>query len=239
MDRRIVKKGKDWHFEPLAGDSRDECVATAITEAKALGDTITLHFNENVMKITGDTDPVQLEKERKEESRKKWDAYTKTAAYQKAQAREKAEHARDQKRIDDLMASLDGALAKGIGAAVSWMKDYSAVAEDGTLRTDNALVLKKVLAAGYKSNAHTDRTPEALEADYAAAGEYIMGQCISCMEDGFPPHPIAGMFADRMEKIKAVKSFPVLHTIKLNGKAPPPDTISLVKPIKFKPSAGG
>ena len=239
MDPRIVKRGKEWHFEPHGGNNRDECVATAIKEAKILGEPITLHFNENVLKITGDTDPVELEKERKEQSRKKWEAYKQTPAYKAEKAREAAQNARNQKKIDDLMASLDEALAKGIGAAVGWMKDYSAVAEDNRLKTDNALVLKKVLAAGYKANAHTDRTPEALEADYAAAGEYIMGQCVACMQHGFPPHPIAGMFADRMEKIKAVKSFPVLHTIKLNGKAPPPDTISLVKPIKFKPSAGG
>lgn len=239
MDPRIVKKGKDWHFEPIGGDDRDECVATAITEAKALGAPITLHFNENVMKITGDTDPVQLEKERKEESRKKWDAYTKTAAYKKEQARKAAQHARDQKKIDDLMASLDGVLARGIGASVGWMKDYSAVAEDGTLRTDNALVLKKVLAAGYVKNAHVGRPEGALDGDYKAMGEYIMGQAISSMEKGYPPHPIAGMFADDFVRIKNVKCFPVMHVIKLNGKAPPPDTINLIPQIKFKPPAGG
>lgn len=239
MDQRIVKKGKEWHFEPDCGDSRDECVATAIKEAKLLGEPITLHFNENVLKITGDTDPVALEKERQEQSRKHWEAYKQTPAYKAEKAREAAQNARNQKKIDDLMASLDGALSKGIGATVGWMKDYSAVADDRRLKTDNKLVLKKVLAAGYQANAHVGRAPEALEADYAAAGEYIMGQCIDCMEKGYAPHPIAGMFADRMEKIKAVKSFPVLHTIKLNGKAPPPDTITLVKPIKFKHSAGG
>jgi hypothetical protein len=239
MDPRIVKKGKQWHFEPLCGNDRDECVATAITEAKALGEPITLHFNENVLKITGDTDPVQLEQERREQSRKIWAARRQSPAYKAQQAREAAAHVRDQKKIDDLMASLDGALAKGIGAAVGWMKDYSAVAEDGTLKTDHGLVLKKVLAAGYQSNAHVDRPEGALDGDYKAMGEYIMGQCIKSMEKGYPPHPVAGMFADKMAEIKKVKSFPVMHTIKLNGKAPPPDTINLVPQIKFKPPAGG
>ncbi|MEZ0262543.1 MAG: hypothetical protein ACAH80_16180 [Alphaproteobacteria bacterium] len=238
MDPRIVKKKKERHFEPQCGDGIDECIATSIKEAKALGEPITLHFNDNVLKITGESKAAAVKKEKDEQSRKRWEAYKKTPAYAKAQAREKAERERDQKKIDELMASLDGALAKGIGAAVGWMKDYAAVADNITLKTDHGTVLKKVLAAGYKEDAHVGEH-EKLKENYAAAGEYIMGQAIACMKEGFAPHPITGKFAAEFARIRAVKTFPVMHTIKLNGKAPPPDTINLVPQIKFKPPACG
>jgi hypothetical protein len=237
MDKRIIKKGNEYHMEPWGGDNFSECARVAVQEAKALGETVILHFNSAALKVTGSSNPAALEKEYHDELDRSYKAYQASPAGRAAEARRIAENARDQKKIDDLVKNqLDGALAKGIGATVMWLKDYALVADNMNLKTYRSDVLGKLKGAGFKNNAHVGRKD--LETDYIGFGEYLVGQAINCMESGMPPHPAATeKFADQILAMET--KYKVMHPVKLNGKAPPPTgPIELLPKVKLKTKNG-
>lgn len=85
-------------------------------------------------------------------------------------------------------------------ALVDWLVEYSNVADLTYVAKDYPAVLAALKAAGYSGNAHVGRPKEDFE-DPQVMAEYIVGQAISCMGSGMPPHP--GLTEKFAEKYRA------------------------------------
>lgn len=87
--------------------------------------------------------------------------------------------------IDGFMTRLDEAIVQGQDSVIGWLKDFLPLADYIMVKYDRGLILEKLRAAGYVTNACCNLTAE----DYktkAAAGKWLIGQVMNCYEQGAP-----------------------------------------------------
>lgn len=101
-------------------------------------------------------------------------------------------------------------------AVVEWIGAWERYATIHTFDGQKAaFVLQRLVDAGYKSDAHCmsdglsddDQKVYSLELmkDRRRCGEYLIGQAMSCLGMGMPPHPVYGSFLERWRTIPSAK----------------------------------
>ena len=116
-----------------------------------------------------------------------------------AEARRKQQIIDAQHRVDHLLNTLDASIQNGLDDTVLWLSRFSEVSDDCGVRYSTFDVSQKFVDAGYSENQHVGRPQEDFH-DRQTMGEYIVGQAISCLRNGMPPHPITTKFADQYFK---------------------------------------
>lgn len=121
--------------------------------------------------------------------------YEASDEYKQMVAQQKAENERDQAIIDGLLSTLDEAV-KDKDTLLRWLSDFAAVADNVNMNYPRQAINDTLKAAGYVANAFVGKKEE-IAANKDAEALYIIGQAISCMDSGMPPHPVLITFVKR------------------------------------------
>lgn len=188
-----MANSKEMTYEPRAGENFDYSAKEAIRLAAANDATVQFSFNGVSLKAEATTDPADLKKAFFKAMEDESKAYANSPQAKADAAREAAEVKNTQATLDKLASSLDGALAGGLTETIKWVKDYANNADDNRVNNHRQEVLGKLKAAGFKANEYTG--DKFVKGNKEILGRYILGQVVSNMEGGMPPHPIASKFA--------------------------------------------
>ncbi len=237
----IIKDNGEDAYQDFSAGTVYQVAADALEAACATGKTLTMLFNSARVKVTGkEANGKSVADMYFAECKRQQEEYENSPAGRAAAARWAAQLAAKQKIIDTLVDDkLENAIEHGVAGVIGWFKDYANEADNRFLKRRYDEILPKLKAAGYRKDAHVHDA--ATENDLRAKGLYIIGQCISCMEGGMPPHPgAAAKFIEEYEKLRKTKMIPVMRPVTLNGKTPPaPETvIPVMQKLKIRTPAG-
>ncbi len=184
------------NYDPVPGMSIEDAAADLATIVSKYGEPASMTFNE--IFVTADVGATA------ESIAGAWWAETNRRAQAwkespkgKAAAAERVEEIRTkQARVDELMA----ALPAGEAAWMEWVHEFAQVADDIGVHFDRGALADALERAGWVANAEVGRPREHFQTRPAVA-RYIMGQAISCLRAGMPPHPITLTFVERWRKL--------------------------------------
>lgn len=183
-------------YEPDVGMHITHAVDQALALATRLRSPVTFSFND--IPVT-----VQLG-DMRETILKNWEqafqqrivAYRQSEAGRQAARDAEIRRLRAQAATDELMAQLPDCL-NSLESAVRWCAKLSNAADHVGVYWEPGVAADALEMAGYKLNAHVGESRETLEASRQLLGEYLIGQAISCLRGGMPPHPVIATFAER------------------------------------------
>ena len=128
--------------------------------------------------------------------------YRKSKRYAEQERRRKQKLADDQQTVNHILNTLDASIANGLSDVVLWLSRFSEVADDCGLVYSEHEMAQKLTAAGYVNGQHCGR-PQSDFDNRQVLGEWIVGQAISALEHGLPPHPITQKFAEQYFNIRS------------------------------------
>ncbi len=109
-----------------------------------------------------------------------------------------------QKRIDDLMDVLPFISIENVDVLMMWIKDFVKDADDIAIRFDYDKIIRGLESMGYVEDFGVGESKEFFNMTRNMAG-WIVGQAISMLKGGMPPHPMLKKFVDDYFKIVAVE----------------------------------
>jgi len=127
-------------------------------------------------------------------------SYRKSKRGIEAARRRKQQIADKQQAVDHLINTLEASIANGLSDVVLWLSRFSEVADDVDVAYSEEIIIQALKSAGYVADQHVGRPKEDFT-NKQLLGEYIVGQAISCLEGGMPPHPITQTFAATFFKL--------------------------------------
>ncbi len=98
-----------------------------------------------------------------------------------------------QKCANELINSLPDVLAD-LDKLLSWLTAWMDATDDVGVKVDQVEVASK-LESVWKCNAHVGKDKSEFT-NKKVMGEYLVGQAISCMQNGMPPHPVLKKFVE-------------------------------------------
>lgn len=114
------------------------------------------------------------------------------------EAKERLKHS--QHECDRLLAQLESYDDHpATDKIVAWVAEFSEYADHIGVKYDMAALISKLEQFGYVANAHVAKSnrekKNVKNLSRQVMGEYIIGQAISCIKNGMPPHPVVMRFA--------------------------------------------
>ena len=106
-----------------------------------------------------------------------------------------------QRAVDSLVADLPEAAAS-IDATVQWLADFCQPANHIDVRHDMRKIFDTLAEADYTANFGVGNPPEWFSTR-GRVGRYIIGQGMSCLAKGLPPHGNTITFAEKYRAMKA------------------------------------
>lgn len=190
-------------FEPSPGTHIREACKEASAMAINKNSDVEFEFNGITITATPQSSPASLEAD--------WDA--KLAAEAKAY-RESPEYAAEQRRREDQVKTGQNAVncfMEGIEQVLAtcstddilkYFKPFVKVADDVGVNFDHNKLADLLEHFGYKDGMHVGKPQEAFD-DKETMAQYILGQVVSCLRRGMPPHPVTNSFIERYFAIPA------------------------------------
>lgn len=106
-----------------------------------------------------------------------------------------------QRKVDALMVGLPEALSD-MDATVQWLTGFCWPADHIDVTYDTEAILGALRGAGYVEGFGVGN-PAGWFSTKDRMGRYIIGQGMSCLADGMPPHGVTITFAERYRALKA------------------------------------
>jgi hypothetical protein len=164
--------------------------------ANAVGVRVKFEFNgATVVARPYVTNPDFLYKSWDIEMQRRRQDYLSSDEYRQYKAEQEANNKRDQAIIDGLLLTLPEAVNDRV-TLLKWLRDYTTVADNASLTTQLNNVNMTLKSAGYVAGAYVGQK-ELIDADKNVHADYIIGQAMSCMDSGLPPHPILISFVNK------------------------------------------
>lgn len=185
-------------YEPLGGTTINQACAEALAIANMSGHDVTFKFNDTelVAKPGGNSAAMVDEwKSARQIARAKWEASPEGIKY-KCEASERSAKAINE--TNDLLYTLSGVLRNGnLDELMTWLAKFAPASDhiDASKIYDKNALAKILEDAGYVSGEFVGQK-EQLN-NRANFGRYIVGQAISCLRAGVPPHPVTVDFVKR------------------------------------------
>lgn len=183
------------------GSSIDWCLKECEAKARSSGETVTLlNFNGVDVVVTPTTTAEEAEEAWRAGMAANAEKYRNSPEGKKSaqEAKERAENA--QLNVNRLLTQLDGYVDPSTSQIVAWVAEFSEHADHIAVKYSKTDLIAKLEGFGYVAGAHVAKTaPEKRAAKNwkrQTMGEYIIGQAISCLKSGMPPHPVMQKFAE-------------------------------------------
>jgi hypothetical protein len=194
-------------FEPACGCEITHACVKAQELARRTGLRVPFDFNGISAVASPAGDVVSLYDSWHAEMNRQREAYLASDEHKKYQAERQAEIEEKQSKLLGLVMILP-MIVKNREALIDWFYDFTDVSDDVAVDYDKARILTLVLDAGWVSCAWASSDPALheenkakIEADKQIRAEYIIGQCLHCLEKGMPPHPIVRRFIEEYRRV--------------------------------------
>jgi hypothetical protein len=188
-------------YEPYAGELIGNACQTAVTMANESNDTVKYNFNGIELFIPPGSNPSDIVNMYHDLSDKRYKNRESPKGIQAKKDRD-AEIKRNQATIDKLCQCQQNLLAtEDMAAIMAWLREFTDGADDNGVTFDKMAVYDAFIRNGYRLNAHVGRPREDFT-NKTVMAEYIIGQAMSCLASGMPPHPVALKFIDDYFSVK-------------------------------------
>lgn len=185
------------YFTPRLGSEIGDVLREALKFARHQQQTVTFDFNgETVLVQPGDRHAQLLDdwNERRHAAQR---AYVASRAYvQDEVARAEGTRAA-QERLNRLIDRVNDVARNGLRPALEWLVEFSRDADHTDVQIPHAR-LARTLATLAPADAHVGRTDLEEPGREEAAAEWAIGQAVSFLQRGVPPHPIIGYRAEQL-----------------------------------------
>jgi hypothetical protein len=183
-------------YDPPCGyHIRDAC-AEAVKMARTNGRNVAFSFNGVDLIAKPTTKPAALQRRFSAGMEANSKAYRESPEGIASAAARVKEIATKQWLHDTLVAGLPATLTQPEARIVEWVREFQDPADDIGVVRDFPAVIAAFESAGYKANDCTNLPRERYK-ERSIMGRYIIGQAISCMKSGLPPHQITHTFVEQ------------------------------------------
>lgn len=143
--------------------------------------------------------------------RKQWDHMVSASSARWRNSRKGREYlaerareiAQKQSEIDTLMAGVT--LTTNLDEILYWFEQFTPLADDISVSYDGAAIVQFLENNGYVENEGVGESKEHFK-NKVNLGRYIVGQCLSSLKIGMPPHPICVKFIEDYNNIEDEKA---------------------------------
>lgn len=188
-------------YQPRVGQHIDRACEEAVTFAKRCGKSQTFVFNEVTLTAFPDTEPAALAAKFSEEMDAAGVRWRESEEGKKAAANRREQVRQYQSTHDSLMLSLPSILSERRDALMRWMASFADVADDVDVVKDFPRAIALLEGAGYSASDALGLSKDEYKKP-AIMCAYIVGQALSCMKRGMPPHPVTIGFVEDYFKLK-------------------------------------
>jgi hypothetical protein len=183
-------------YRPHAGEHLIQAARWATALARSYRALVRFQFNDCTLVATPKKSPCTIAWEFDlacDRAHSKW----KNSAEGQRQLAARAEQIKARQQLADCLTSqLPDRIAGGLDALMEWVREVQPVADDIAVDYDAGQILQLLLEAGYKADRFVGQPRDSFNTR-ARLGGYIIGQVISALQKGMPPHPICLQFIDR------------------------------------------
>ena len=185
-------------YDPSAGMHISRACQGLAKAASAKVAAVAMTFN-NIRIVAQPNDaPEVLESRWQALGNERRRVYRQSDEYRRQQ-RERQERLQENQKL--VSAMMEHRRFETLESTLDWLEKFTPAADDIDVKFSLLELADALTAAGYvKSEFVGDQYRERLERDADAMGRYIVGQVISCLEHGMPPHPMATTFIERWRK---------------------------------------
>lgn len=181
----------------LAGDSITGTIQKAHKLAQQHNQPVHFDFNGETIWVTPQDTPQALLEAWEDRRDAEVRAHRASAAYVRNQT-ERAERARfNQEEINVLLPQLDDALAGGPFRVLEWLRDFIPLGDHVDVLIPTTRLAQK-LARLAPANTNVGRKDLLEPGNETDAALWVIGQAVSALEEGMPPHPMMGEWASRL-----------------------------------------
>jgi hypothetical protein len=184
------------HFHVSGGTHITSACEKATAMAKQNRAMVRFNFNETALFATPKKSPVTIEWEFQQATDRAGYRYRHSKAgrdFEAFLARQLAEH---QAKIQSLITVLPLAIVGGMDSLMTWVKKFTPAADYEGVFYPSYWIREQLETAGYESGKHVGQKPEWFTTRQRV-GEWILGQVLSSLEMGMPPHPVAVSFCEK------------------------------------------
>ena len=179
------------NYEPHAGESISHATEVACKMATDGNEPVEIVFNKVKLFVRPGANPDHICEIYSRECDERAEQYRNSDEGRAADARREAEVVAKQAAVDALLVTRS---FSSLRSTVEWFDKLTPLADDVRVRLPTEQLVAELEAVGYESNACCD-LPKERYTESKVMGVYIVGQVLSCMKKGMPPHPVTNKFA--------------------------------------------
>ncbi len=164
-----------------------------------------VEFEFNGIKVTAtpQSSPARLEADWDTKMAAEAKAYRESAAYAAEQERRTEQVKTSQNVVNCFMDGIEQVLATcSMNDILKYFIPFVNAADDCEVKFDHTKLADILEHFGYKDGMHVGKPQEAFN-DKETMAQYILGQAVSCLRRGIPPHPITNSFIEKYFAIPA------------------------------------
>lgn len=181
-------------YEAQAGQSITSAAREAIKLAGEHSQPVEFDFNGIPIVVEAGQDPKFVSDRYMRQIQKQAEDYEKSPEGLAYAAKRSKEIAVKQNRVGILIQRLSKPLS--LDEMMNWVKQFTDDADDTGVECNFKEVAKQIEALGYVANEHVGQKPEWFN-NRERMGRYIVGQCLTFMNKGMGPHPVAISFVNK------------------------------------------
>lgn len=194
-----MKTPESTTYEPLCGCYINDACKEAVAQATRINQNVSFLFNGVQLVATPNTIPADLEAEYSKQIHANADRYAASPEGQAAEVERKRRLISAQNRVDALMAKLNDVYTNE-RELMRWLGQFASSADHVGVKWDQKRLAKTLRKAGYKAgdacglNKSEYRKPRTM-------ARYVVGQVLSCLDHGMPPHPMTEDFVAKYMEV--------------------------------------
>lgn len=184
-------------FKPLLGTHiREACKEAA---ALAINKNSDVEFEFNGIKViaTPKSSPASLEADWNSQMEASRKAYKESPEYAAEQQRRAEAVKTSQNVVNCFMDGIEQVLVTcSTDDILKYVQPFVGASDDVDVSFDKAKLADLLEQYGYKDSMHVGKPKEAFD-DKETMAQYILGQVVTCLRSGMPPHPITNSFIEK------------------------------------------
>lgn len=188
-------------YTPSCGEHINTACREATRIARKNGLPVTFEFNGVKLTATPDRAAADIVADYNRETERRAEEYRNSEEGRLAAARREKQIYELGAKADWLLGEVDKVLAmKRLNKVMDWLKEFVPVADDISVTFDKKALAAKFEEAGFMENEGVGQKPEWFSTR-ERMGRYIVGQVISMLKAGMPPHPMTVRFVDKYKAL--------------------------------------
>lgn len=188
-------------FDPSPGTHIREACKEAAAMAINKNSAVEFEFNGITVTATPQSSPASIEADWNSKMEADSKAYRESPEYAAAQQRRAEQVKTSQNVVNCFIDGIEQVLATcSTDDILKYFKPFVEAADDVDVKFDKSKLSDLLEQYGYKDGMHVGKPQEDFN-DKETMAQYILGQVVSCLRRGMPPHPITNSFIEKYFKL--------------------------------------